>query len=318
MNSNLALTIDAFAIEGNVISPSIEMQLEKGSIIGIYSDVAKLNYLKKQFASNPQIHIEHRDNGLYNRLSVHEYINFLKGLYNPSTNKGDLLNLFGLADQKKVRLSNLSYADKQRLRFIHCFFNDKSIQVIEEPLQNLDEHAKKTIMNILLSLKKEQKSIILLSNNMEDILISSDTVYRLDSAGLHTLDVKEEEDATIPSKKNEPIPFRFEKIPTKLNDKIILFNPPEIDYIESIEGQVSVYVGGEAYPSSLTLNDLEQKLTPFGFFRCHRSYIVNLQKVREIITWTRNSYSLALHTSKDTIVPLSKNKLVELKRIIGI
>ncbi|MDR0435024.1 MAG: LytTR family transcriptional regulator DNA-binding domain-containing protein [Gracilibacteraceae bacterium] len=35
-------------------------------------------------------------------------------------------------------------------------------------------------------------------------------------------------------------------------------------------------------------------MKPYGFFRCHRSYIVNLQKVREIITWTRNSYGLIL------------------------
>lgn len=49
------------------------------------------------------------------------------------------------------------------------------------------------------------------------------------------------------------------------NDKIILFNPPEIDYIESVEGDVSIYVAGEAYPCTLSLNELEQKLTPFGF-----------------------------------------------------
>lgn len=316
MNSNLAITIDAFAVEGNIISPSIEMNLEKGSIIGIYSDVAKLNFLSKQFVSNPLIHTELRNNGLYNRLTVYEYINFLKGLYSSSIEHGDLLILFELADKKNVRIHNLSSAEKQRLHLVHCFVNEKPIQVIEEPLQNLDEHAKRIVMNVLFSLKKEQKIIILLSNNMEDIIFSSDSLFRLDASGLQALDVKEEEMDIV--EKNEVTPFRFEKIPTKRNEKIILFNPPEIDYIESVDGQVSVYVSEEAYPTSLTLNELEQKLTPFGFFRCHRSYIVNLQKVREIITWTRNSYSLSLHTSKEAVVPLSKNKLVELKRIIGI
>ncbi|MDN4495188.1 LytTR family transcriptional regulator DNA-binding domain-containing protein [Ureibacillus aquaedulcis] len=316
MTSNIAITIDSFAVEGNVISPSIEMQFEEGSIIGIYSDVAKLNFLTKQFSSNPLIHTEYRDNGFYNRLTINEYISFLKGLYSPSTEHGDLLTIFELADKKKARLHNLSSAEKQRLRLIHCFMNEKPIQVIEEPLQNLDEHSKRIVMNLLLSLKKEQKTVILLSNNMEEILFASDSVFRLEASGLQPLDVKEEETAAL--EKNDIIPFRFEKIPTKRNEKIILFNPPEIDYIESVEGQVSVYLSGETYPTSLTLNELEQKLTPFGFFRCHRSYIVNLQKVREIITWTRNSYSLSLHTSTETVVPLSKNKLVELKRIIGI
>ena len=45
---------------------------------------------------------------------------------------------------------------------------------------------------------------------------------------------------------------------------------------------------------ALTLSELEVRLTGFGFFRCHRSYLVNLQRVREVITWTRNSFSLIL------------------------
>ncbi|KGR75564.1 LytTR family transcriptional regulator DNA-binding domain-containing protein [Ureibacillus sinduriensis] len=315
MNSKLAITIDSFTVEGNIISPSIEMYFEKGSISGIYSDVAKLNFLASQFALNPLIHTELRNNGIYNRLTVNEYINFLKGLYSPSITNGDLLTLLEMNDKKKARLHNLSNAEKQRLRLIHCLMNDKPMQVIEEPFQNLDEHAKTIVINILGALKKLQKTVIILSNNMEDILTASDSVFRLDASGLQVVDVKEEETAAL--EKNEITPFRVEKIPTKRNERIILFNPPEIDYIESVEGQVSVYVSGEPYPTSLTLNELEQKLTPFGFFRCHRSYIVNLQKVREITTWTRNSYSLSLHASK-AVVPLSKNKLVELKRIIGI
>lgn len=316
MKTNLAITIDAFAIEGNLISPKIEMQLEEESIFGIYSDVAKINFLTKQLASYPEIHMEHRESGLYHRLSINEYINFVKGIYNATVENNHLLQLLDFIDRRNVRLEKLTYSEKQRLRLIPCYINEKPIQVIEEPFQNLDEHSKETVLNYLLSLKEKQKTVILLSNNMENVLLASDFVFRLDSEGLHKLDVKEEEPLMI--EKSESTPIRFEKIPTKKNEKIILFNPPEIDYIESVEGEVSVYVGGERYPCSMTLNELEQKLTPFGFFRCHRSYIVNLQKVREIITWTRNSYSLSLHTSEENIVPLSKNKLVELKRIIGI
>ncbi|MBD8026550.1 LytTR family transcriptional regulator DNA-binding domain-containing protein [Ureibacillus sp. Re31] len=316
MKTNLAITIDAFFIEGNLISPKIEMQLEEESIVGIYSDVAKINFLTKQLASNPEIHMEHRESGLYQRLTINEYINFVKGIYNATVENNHLLQLLDFVDRRNVRLEKLTYSEKQRLRLIPCYINEKPIQVIEEPFQNLDEHSKETVLNYLLSLKEKQKTVILLSNNMENVLLASDFVFRLDSEGLHKLDVKEEEPLMI--EKSELTPIRFEKIPTKKNEKIILFNPPEIDYIESVEGEVLVYVGGERYPCSMTLNELEQKLTPFGFFRCHRSYIVNLQKVREIITWTRNSYSLSLHTSEENIVPLSKNKLVELKRIIGI
>ncbi|QJD88366.1 hypothetical protein HH215_26805 [Cohnella herbarum] len=111
---------------------------------------------------------------------------------------------------------------------------------------------------------------------------------------------------------------RFEKIPTRMNDKIILFNPPEIDYIESGEGQSYLYVNGESFPASFKINELEDRLRSYGFFRCHRSYIVNLQKVREVVTFTRNSYSLVLDDVRKSSVPLSKTKMAELKEMMGI
>ncbi|MFD0588772.1 LytTR family transcriptional regulator DNA-binding domain-containing protein [Paenibacillus sp. GCM10027627] len=111
---------------------------------------------------------------------------------------------------------------------------------------------------------------------------------------------------------------RFEKIPTRMNDKMILFNPPEIDYIESSEGQSNLYIGGESYPTAFKINELEERLSRYGFFRCHRSYIVNLQKVREVITFTRNSYSLILDDAAKSSVPLSKTKMAELKEMMGL
>ncbi len=45
------------------------------------------------------------------------------------------------------------------------------------------------------------------------------------------------------------------------------------------------------YVCAMTLSEREARLTGFGFFRCHRSYLVKLQRVREVITWTRNSCS---------------------------
>ncbi|MEC0254378.1 LytTR family transcriptional regulator DNA-binding domain-containing protein [Paenibacillus lautus] len=113
-------------------------------------------------------------------------------------------------------------------------------------------------------------------------------------------------------------PMRFEKIPAKVGDKLILFDPTEIDYIESHEGVANLHVLQGTYACSMSLSDLEGRLKGFGFYRCHRSYLVNLQKVREVITWTRNSYSLILDDQTKSSIPLSKSKYDELKEIIGI
>ncbi|GIP45960.1 transcriptional regulator [Paenibacillus sp. J45TS6] len=113
-------------------------------------------------------------------------------------------------------------------------------------------------------------------------------------------------------------PVRLEKIPAKVGDKLILFDPTEVDYIESQEGVANLHVLQGTYPCSFSLTVLEEKLKPYGFFRCHRSYLVNLQKVREVITWTRNSFSLILEDAEKSSIPLSKGKYDELKQILGI
>lgn len=318
MNQNKYIEIEPYIESGNIIYPSFQFPLQPDCIIGIYTDVAKIQPLMEWFLKQPNCYTCLRESALYERLTVMEYIQFCLKLYTiPLHNKDEILKLLTLTEHKNKKINKLQNGEKQRLKLLHTYLNSAQIQVIEEPFQNLDEFSKHSVQQLLAALQKKEKTIILLSNNLEDLIISSGELYRLDALGLHALDVKEDEIETV-STPIDNAPIRFDKIPTKKNDKIILFNPPEIDYIESVEGVVSVYVANEAYPCTLSLNDLEQKLTPFGFFRSHRSYIVNLQKVREIITWTRNSYSLALNSNEKTVVPLSKNKLADLKEILGI
>jgi len=132
-------------------------------------------------------------------------------------------------------------------------------------------------------------------------------------------DTEHDEVPAVPSESPvQTYPMRIEKIPAKVNDKIILFDPTEILFIESNEGVSQLHVNEGVFACTIKLGDLEEKLKLFGFFRCHRSYIVNLQHVREVITWTRNSYSLILDDKSKSSIPLSKGKFDELRALIGI
>ena len=66
---------------------------------------------------------------------------------------------------------------------------------------------------------------------------------------------------------------------------------------------------------TMTLEELESKLKRFGFYRSHRSYLVNMQKVVEIVKWTRNSYSLKLNGMEDVRIPLSKGRIDDMKNL---
>jgi two-component system LytT family response regulator len=89
----------------------------------------------------------------------------------------------------------------------------------------------------------------------------------------------------------------------------------EIDWLGVENEQVLVHVEGDAYPIRRTLSELEARLDPARFFRAHRSAIVNLDRVSEIIPWFKGSHKLRLTTGAE--VDLSRAQARALRRILG-
>ncbi|WP_047985452.1 LytTR family transcriptional regulator DNA-binding domain-containing protein [Ornithinibacillus californiensis] len=270
------------------------------------------------------IGISFYEEGYYPRLSVLDQLKFYQQLYDSNQTVKQILNLVQLDSIKNKKIGLLTFSEKRRLHIANVLLQEPTLVIFEEPDLNVDLETKRVILNIFQKLKEEQKAVLVLTSNMENAITMGDNVYRLNDTGIHRVEVQDESPVTKEvvqvetEEKEETIAFNFNKIPTKVNEKIILFDPPEIDYIESNEGISHVYIKGESFPSVFTLNELEERLNPYGFFRCHRSYIVNLQKVREVITWTRNSYSLVLDDTNKSTIPLSKTKMAQLKEMLGL
>jgi len=266
------------------------------------------------------------NDGIYERLTVNDHFKFYKRIYESKHRIDDLVHFIQLESKRHKTVKTLSYSEKRRIQMARLIFQDPPVFVFEEPDQNVDAETKRIFLKLVRELQKRSKGVLILTGNMESAITLADQVYRLDENGLHAIEVKAEEigqeagsfnERQLPEQ--EPIqPIKFGKIPTKVNEKMVLFDPLEIDYIESLAGQSNIHIGGESFPGLFTLTELEARLQPYGFFRCHRSYIVNLQKVREVITWTRNSYSLVLEDKVKSEIPLSKTKMAELKDMLGL
>ena len=110
---------------------------------------------------------------------------------------------------------------------------------------------------------------------------------------------------------------RVFKVPAKSGDATLLFDPREVDFVESANRANFVSVRGELYPVQMTLDELESELERYGFFRCHRSYIVNVQKVAKVERFTRNSFNLTLADAAQTQIPLAKGRADEMRERYG-
>lgn len=302
---------------GELFLPEIEFNMTPGQPVGIITDLKRKQLVMNQLADHAGFYLFRVQQGEYMRLTVEELITFLIHVSERKEHAASLLEYFALKEERKVKIKDLSPSKRMYVTLLRVFFAYQPALVLEEPYFYLEEQDRRQLKRILDDLSKE-KQLLILTSNLEDALISCDVIYRLNESGFHPLDIRDSEEDKQDVHKLEEPNITLQKISTKRNDKVILFNPPEIDFIESVEGSILVHVGGENYDCALTLTELEQRLLNFGFFRCHRSYIVNLQKVREIITWTKNSYSLRLNTSQDAVVPLSRSKLQELKALLNI
>ena len=63
--------------------------------------------------------------------------------------------------------------------------------------------------------------------------------------------------------------------------------------------------------------EFEKKLTSEKFFKTHRSYIVNVNKIKEIIPWFNSTYKLKLNGIENDIY-VSRSKIKEFKKLMNI
>lgn len=101
------------------------------------------------------------------------------------------------------------------------------------------------------------------------------------------------------------------------NDRLFVVNTSDICYCEAHEHEVYVYTKDDCFKITSSISDFNKKLPPENFFKCHRSYIINTDKVEEIIPWFNNTYMLKL---KDLTaeIPVSRQKAILFKQLMGI
>jgi ABC-2 type transport system ATP-binding protein len=169
-----------------------------------------------------------------------------------------------------------------------------------------DEATVNLLSNLIQQLANEGASVLVLSTDGAELAKLSDQVYELQEG--HILKVENDEGENIQGQ-----PF---KIPVKIEDKVLLLNPADVLYADASGDRAYLVTSEGRLPTQYTLTELEKRLDRRGFFRAHRSYLVNLQHVREVIPFTRNAYSLRLDNPEGTQIPLSKSAASELRELL--
>lgn len=101
------------------------------------------------------------------------------------------------------------------------------------------------------------------------------------------------------------------------NEKLYVINTNDIYYCKAHEHEVFIYTKSDEYKITSSISELYKKLPQDIFFKSHRSYIVNIDKISEIIPWFNNTYMLRLQ-GIEAEVPVSRQNISQFKNLMGI
>lgn len=118
---------------------------------------------------------------------------------------------------------------------------------------------------------------------------------------------REEEDRNVDHLLEDDLP-PMEQIVARKANRVFLLDPTEALFFYMDGGIVRMRVANDTYWVNYQLGELEQALSPRGFFRARRSSLVNLKRVKEIRSDPRSSFVLVMGDAKNTEVEVSERQ----------
>lgn len=98
-------------------------------------------------------------------------------------------------------------------------------------------------------------------------------------------------------------------------ERILVTPCEQIYYAEADEKLTYVYTRNDRFVMPMSISEFISRLPADGFFRCHRSYCVNINKIREIVPWFNSTYLIRLHELSAEI-PVSRSNIKAFRQLM--
>ncbi len=111
--------------------------------------------------------------GLYDALTAYQNLDFFGKLYDcPETKRKEnierFLRMLGLWERRDAAAGTFSKGMRQKLAIARALIHDPKVLLLDEPTANLDPEAAKTVRDFILELKREKRTILLNTHNLDE------------------------------------------------------------------------------------------------------------------------------------------------------
>src|SRR5215470_10663301 len=109
------------------------------------------------------------------------------------------------------------------------------------------------------------------------------------------------------------------KVLLKSAGRLFLVDQKDICYASIEDGIITVVATQmEGQSNCRTLEELLDSLDPNTFWRAHRSYLVNINRIKEVVPWFKSSYQIRMEDRKQTEIPVSRAQTKRLRELFGL
>jgi two-component system, LytTR family, response regulator LytT len=112
---------------------------------------------------------------------------------------------------------------------------------------------------------------------------------------------------------------RRERLAIKVGERLLLVQAEDIIHASLSDETITIVTSQYSGTSNFrTLDELQARLDPSVFWRVHRSHLVNINKIKEIVPWFSRNYILRMKDEKTTEIPVSRTQTRRLREYLKI
>jgi two-component system response regulator LytT len=109
------------------------------------------------------------------------------------------------------------------------------------------------------------------------------------------------------------------KVVLRVGGRLLLVEQRDICFASIEEGTISVVTPSiEGHSNCRTLEELLDLLDPELFWRAHRSFVVNIHRIQEVVPWFKSSYQLRMDDRRHTEIPVSRGQTKRLRELFNL
>ncbi len=128
----------------------------------------------------------------------------------------------------------------------------------------------------------------------------------------------EEQTAGLPSASGASS-SRTGRVVVRTGSRLLLVDQKDVCFAYMNEGRIAVVTKNFEGDSNVrTLEELADQLDSSQFWRAHRSHLVNLQHIREVVPWFKSTYQLRMDDQKGTEIPVSRSQTKRLRELFNL